>query len=89
MSPRTPPRLPTDTDARVWLIPATRLPPGPKGTRARTYLIQRGLCFGCRQPGHMVQNCPASLPQVASLSPGLMQSPGPSSPSPMAPLPDH
>ncbi|TYJ51136.1 hypothetical protein B9479_008309, partial [Cryptococcus floricola] len=85
-SPRTPPRLPTDTDARVWLDPATRLPPGPEGTRARTFLIQRGLCFGCRQPGHMVQSCPASLPQVASLSPGFPQSSAPPSPSPLAPL---
>ncbi|TYJ56482.1 hypothetical protein B9479_002729, partial [Cryptococcus floricola] len=38
---------PTDTDVRVWLDPATRLPPGPEGTRARTFLIQRELpCLG-------------------------------------------
>ncbi|TYJ51120.1 hypothetical protein B9479_008325, partial [Cryptococcus floricola] len=80
------PRQPTDTDVRVWTDPTIRLPTGPEGTRARSFLIQRGLCFGCRQHGHMVQSCPASLPQVASLSPGFPQSSAPPSPSPLAPL---
>ncbi|ODN95691.1 hypothetical protein L198_04309 [Cryptococcus wingfieldii CBS 7118] len=63
------PSAPSAAEVHAWLDHTVRLPPGVDGTRARDYLRQRGLCFRCRQHGHISFGCPTTLQQVASLSP--------------------
>ncbi|ODN99197.1 hypothetical protein I350_07356 [Cryptococcus amylolentus CBS 6273] len=65
----------TAAEAQSWLDNTIRLPSGPDAQRAREFLRQRGLCFRCRQHGHMSQSYPTFQPQVAALSPVTPQAP--------------
>ncbi|ODN72660.1 hypothetical protein L198_08319 [Cryptococcus wingfieldii CBS 7118] len=82
-APVAPAVPPTAAEAQAWLDNTLRLPPGLEGARAREYLRQRGLCFRCRQQGHISLGCPTFQAPVASLA--SMPPQTPAQPSPLAP----
>ncbi|OXH00305.1 hypothetical protein C369_07265 [Cryptococcus neoformans A5-35-17] len=72
------PAPPSAGEVQEWLNCSLRLPSRQDGLRARDYLRQQGLCFGCRQQGHMVAAYPAYASQpVASLSSAPVHAPAP------------